>query len=73
MIVAGTPINPPEMILIDRRDFNSLRDRVLHLEEELRRQAREMALFQQGAKERFDVISVLLARLEDTVAREKLG
>jgi len=60
-------------MIVDPRDWNAWRDRLLKVEEEQRAMRREMALYQQGCKERLDVISVLLSRLEDAVARKDLG
>lgn len=59
-----------EQISVDRRDWNSLRDRVIKLEEDNRRLHNQMALFMNGCKERIDVFSVLLARFEADLARK---
>jgi len=68
MRVAGSPINEPRYIQLDQRDWDVVRDRLLKLEEEQRRMAHEMALLQEGIKERLNEQRVLLARLESTVA-----
>jgi hypothetical protein len=68
MRVAGSPLNEPRFIQLDQRDWDSMRDRLLHLEEDNRRLNTQMLLLMQGVKERLDVFSVLLARLESTVA-----
>lgn len=54
----------------DRRDWNGMRERITELEAENRRLRSEMALFQEGVKERLDVFSVLLAGLESALARK---
>ena len=67
------PIDPQDRIEIDRRDWDSLRDRVIHLEENNRMLFRTMGLLQQGIKERFDEQRLLLSRLESAVERKDLG
>jgi hypothetical protein len=68
MKVAGSPINEPRYVQLDQRDWDSVRDRLLQLEEEQRRLNNQLLLLMQGVKERFDVLGVLLARLEGSVA-----
>jgi hypothetical protein len=77
-------IKDPDPFIPDRRDWNAWRDRTISVEKqnyELRRELselrgmvlncqRQMALFMSGSKERFDAISLLLARLESTVDRK---
>ena len=58
---------------IDPRDLQALRDEIVLLKEDNRSLHREMALYQQGCKERFDAISVLLARLEAAVVGRDVG
>lgn len=65
---------------IDPRDWKRLRERMIYAEEHIRelqsenkRIRAEMALFQQGVKERLDVFGLLLTGVENTVDREKLG
>jgi hypothetical protein len=73
MKVAGTEIKPPEYVMLDRRDLNSIRERLAFLEDKQRAQENQMALLMQGVKERLNVFGVLLTRLETIVAGEKLG
>ena len=54
MKVAGSPLNEPRYITLDQRDWDSIRDRLLQLEEEQRRMAHEMALLKEGIKERLN-------------------
>ena len=82
MRVAGSPINEPKYITLDQRDYDRIRDRLLHaeeavdaasaritaLEESNRRLNAQMLMLMQGVKERLDVYGVLLSRLESTVA-----
>ena len=59
---------PDNLITIDRRDLNSMRERLCALEESNRKMAQQMALFMNGTKERFDAFSLLLDRLKAEVA-----
>ena len=67
MKVAGSPLNGPRYVTLDQRDWDSIRDRLLQLEEEQRRMAHEMALLQEGIKERLNEQRLLLARLESAL------
>jgi hypothetical protein len=66
----GTPFNEHRYVEIDQRDWDRIRDRLLHLEEDNRRLNAQMLMLMQGVKERLDVYGVLLARLESSVARK---
>jgi hypothetical protein len=69
-----TPIQAPDYVLIDRRDLNSIRERLAFLEDANRDIRNQLALMQQGIKERHDEQRrLLLAWTENAVAREKLG
>jgi hypothetical protein len=73
MRVAGSPINSPRVVQLDQRDWDSIRDRLLRLEEENRRLANDLALFQQGMKERLDVFSLLLSGFEARLVGKDMG
>lgn len=72
-----TPINPPPgKIEIDPRDWCAWRDRIIACEERIADlqlaslgQARELALFMMGTKERLDEHRDLFARLEARLAQ----
>jgi hypothetical protein len=69
-------IAPPDRIEVDRRDWNSFRERLLHVEEvmirldnenvflkeRLRDCQSQLALYMSGTKERFDFITKLLEK-----------
>lgn len=57
-----SPINEPKHLLIDQRDWDSMRQRLLRLEEEIA-----------ALKEAFHERDLLLTRIADTLARTKLG
>lgn len=57
-----SPINEPKHLLIDQRDWDSMRQRLLRLEEEI-------AALKEAMNER----DLLLSRIADTLARTKLG
>ena len=65
---SGTPFNKPRSVQLDQRDWDSIRDRLLKVEEDNRRLNAQMLMLMQGVKERLDVYGVLLTRLESTVA-----
>jgi hypothetical protein len=67
-----SPIHEARNVTLDQRDWDSVRDRLLQLEEEQRRIAHEMALFQEGVKERLNVFNLLLSKLEAAMARKDL-
>ena len=69
-----TPDVPATMrdISAVRNDLARACDRLLKVEEEQRAMRREMALYQQGCKERLDAISVLLTGLSAEVARKDM-
>jgi hypothetical protein len=65
-----TPDVPASMrdISAVRNDLARACDRLLKVEEEQRRLNNQLLLLMQGVKERFDVLGVLLTRLESAVA-----
>ena len=68
------PIYPgPNDMLVDERDWRRMRDRIGALEDAYRSLSTQMLFYQQGCKERFDDLNLLLTRIESALGREKLG
>lgn len=69
-----SPINDPQYILLDKRDWDAIRARLSNLEDDNQNIRMQITLLMQGVKERFDEHQrLLLARIESPLERKELG